>query len=473
MAEGSGEASAPPTFSEAEMERFMRLFCGREDMFATVDFANGRKNVFMQYRPLTEEVIRRHLAGEMTAATYVQRPNGTARFFVLDIDISRKVFLEARDVPGRLAEGMKKAADTAGRAFAYFQGKGVRLRLELSGGRGYHLWLFFEEWVPVRHLNMLQDRFEAECRPLDDDVSVEFFPNKVRLKAGTAGQCVKLPLGIANAGGGRSALLEDDFSPCASFVRWCDNTPLYSLAKLKRFLALKADSQAAVAFREVSGDLSVFGELDPNCKSVLEKCGLMRYLARKAHDAGYLTHFERQSVLYVFAHLGEEGKAFVHRVMAYTMNYQYEVTEKFIRKVPEKPISCVKLREQYKSVTAELGCSCLFKQRKNCYPSPVLHALAQSREDAADVTIPTSRTLSEEKKQELTEELSIHKRAAVLVGKIVELKKQARRLDQNVRKLERELETLFDAEKIESLELDIGILVRVKRDGGYEWRIEI
>ena len=155
------------------------------------------------------------------------------------------------------------------------------------------------------------------------------------------------------------------------------------------------------------------------------------------------------------------------------MNYQYNTTEKFIRKCPEKPISCVKLREQYKSITAELGCSCVFKQRKNCYPSPVLHALVQTQEDTTNVTIPTSRNLTEERKQELSEELSILKRVGTIVGKIVDLKKHGRRLEQNVRKLERELEGIFDSEKIESLELDIGLLVRVKSQAGYEWRIEI
>ena len=45
----------------------------------------------------------------------------------------------------------------------------------------------------------------------------------------------------------------------------------------------------------------------------------------------------------------------------------------------------MKLREQYKLITAEYGCSCNFKRTKNCYPSPVLHAIKNSGEDQTAV----------------------------------------------------------------------------------------
>ena len=63
------------------------------------------------------------------------------------------------------------------------------------------------------------------------------------------------------------------------------------------------------------------------------------------------------------------------------------------------PISCVKLREQYKSVTAEYGCNCMFKRTKNCYPSTVLHAIKKNSEESSDIILPVSRNVSEEKKQ--------------------------------------------------------------------------
>lgn len=134
-------------------------------------------------------------------------------------------------------------------------------------------------------------------------------------------------------------------------------------------------------------------------KLVLEKCGLQRYLCLKAKRTGYLSHFERLTILYVFGHLGEAGKDFIHQVMEYTLNYQYAVTERFIRKCPEKPIGCIKLREQYKQVTAEVGCNCNFRRTKNCYPSPVLHVVTEIGEVNTGVTMPTAKKSAKRKKR--------------------------------------------------------------------------
>ena len=57
--------------------------------------------------------------------------------------------------------------------------------------------------------------------------------------------------------------------------------------------------------------------------------------------------------------------------------------------------------------------------------------------------------------------------------KILELKKQRRGIDNSVRKVERELEMIFDEEKTDSLELEMGLLVRRRIENGYEWLIEI
>lgn len=47
-----------------------------------------------------------------------------------------------------------------------------------------------------------------------------------------------------------------------------------------------------------------------------------------------------------------------------------EDTQRYIRKLSEKPISCGKLRDQYKQLTAQVGCNCNFSKTKECYPPP-------------------------------------------------------------------------------------------------------
>ena len=206
---------------------------------------------------------------------------------------------------------------------------------------------------------------------------------------------------------------------------------------------------------------------------VVKGCNLMQYLIHKAISTGYLSHLERLSILHVFGHVGEEGKEFVHSVMQHTLNYQYNVTQRFINKIPEKPVSCIKLREQYKQVTAEYGCSCMFKRTKDCYPSPVIHALKKNDENNHEITIPTSRTISKNKQEMVYDELNVHVKVQDLATKIVEMKKQKRGIDKTIKKVEREMCQLFDNACVDCMEIDIGMLVRRKKGNEYEWMIEI
>ncbi len=205
----------------------------------------------------------------------------------------------------------------------------------------------------------------------------------------------------------------------------------------------------------------------------MKKCNLMRYLCQKAVKTGYLLHAERLSILYVFGHLGNAGHEFIHQIMSHMLNYQYNTTERFIQRIPAKAVSCIKLREQYKQITAEYGCSCTFKRSKNCYPSPVLHAIALANNINMEVTLPTSRTMTRENERKVLDEINIHKKAQELASHILEMKKQKRGIDAAILKVEKELEKLYDNANVDCLEVEMGMLVRRKTERGYEWLIEI
>ena len=207
-------------------------------------------------------------------------------------------------------------------------------------------------------------------------------------------------------------------------------------------------------------------------KTILNSCNLLRYLCQKAKTTHYLPHFERLTILYVFGHLGEEGKEFVHKVMSFTLNYSYQTTQKFILRCPEKPVSCLKLRDQYKQISAETGCSCNFKRTKNCYPSPVLHALKKA-EESGDITMPLSRSLPANKQDILKEEINAGAKAQSIAEKMMELRKQRRNIDKTIKKYEKELADIFDDSKTDSMEIKMGLLVRRKNGEKTEWMIEL
>ena len=70
-------------------------------------------------------------------------------------------------------------------------------------------------------------------------------------------------------------------------------------------------------------------------------------------------------------------------------------------------------------------------------------------------------------------EINFHAQVQELAEKIVEFKRQKKGLDKSIEKVERELHVIFNNAKIDCMEVSMGILVRRKKENGYEWVIEI
>lgn len=53
---------------------------------------------------------------------------------------------------------------------------------EFSGYRGYHVWIFFSEWIPVRYVYSLEEVIAAKVKDFPSAITIEFFPWKSRRK---------------------------------------------------------------------------------------------------------------------------------------------------------------------------------------------------------------------------------------------------------------------------------------------------
>lgn len=471
----SGQTGKEFIFNHLTAQKMMKIFVGREDIYSLETIGYGRKReTELQAIPLSEQKIYEHLLGKVTIGTYIQRPNSTVKYMIIDIDISKKIVLQYEKNSCTYQNYLEKAWKKAVEVLKILHSFGMEGYIEYSGGRGYHVWIFLTEWIPVRYANMFCEVVQVKLEKCpEDDITIEFFPNKTRMKPGKFGQIMKLPYGYHVKTGNQSYFLDETGEKIQEVNYFFDSIAKFSLSAIKKILAVNTGIKENADEKRIDMELKEFGEISENVLEVLKKCNLMMYLCQKAMKTRYLTHFERLSILYVFGHLGEEGKQFVHQIMEYTLNYQYSVTERFIQKLPGKPVSCVKLREQYKMVTAEYGCNCNFKRSKNCYPSPVLHAISSSSDLQEDITLPTSRTLSKENEKKVIDEINIHKKAQELAVKILEMKKQKRSLDSSIAKVEKELERIYDNVGVDCLETEMGMLVRRKKENGYEWLIEI
>ena len=80
--------------------------------------------------------------------------------------------------------------------------------------------------------------------------------------------------------------------------------------------------------------------------------------------------------------------------MRLTINYQYAVTQKFVGKLLSKPISCIKLREQYKSITAPVMLYLRLIDRIELIMASMLLLLLSSKYNSAFMNLDTPRSTS-------------------------------------------------------------------------------
>lgn len=206
-----------------DLARYRSLFVHRCDVFA-------RQTSYGAYIPvrrqITDEDLRAHLAGDRSFGVYVIRPDwdaleldgtrpgipDTVRYCVFDLDTYDKGALEF------LCTQVERLVGPLALAFDRSSTHRQCLLLEDSGGKGYHIWLFFDRPVAARKARAwaeqvrtaydrerrLFSRFAENRAP--DWPALEIFPKQDTVEGGGYGNLVKLPFGRHAKTGARSQL---------------------------------------------------------------------------------------------------------------------------------------------------------------------------------------------------------------------------------------------------------------------------
>ncbi len=213
--------------SQAKVKIFRRLFRGREDIYPvrwiskttgksgySPDCANKWRPGICKlptikcnecshslYAPVTDQIIRRHLIGEITAGVYPLLVNNRCYFLAIDFDEAdwRE---DARAVLQTCIENDLPAA------------------LEISrSGEGAHLWLFFATPTPARDVRRLGAALiSATCartRQLTLKSYDRLFPNQDIMPKGGFGNLIALPLQKEPRELGRSVFVDANLQQLA------------------------------------------------------------------------------------------------------------------------------------------------------------------------------------------------------------------------------------------------------------------
>jgi hypothetical protein len=151
---------------QRHIDIYRDLFVHRKDLYAQ---QTERGSYFLNRSPVTDDVIRAHLEGSVTAGWYALSADSTTKWAVLDADRE---------------DGLQQLQ----RAWHSLSVRGLPSHLELSR-RGGHLWMFLEPMpasIPRRLLSGI----------VGDLSGLELFPKRDRLDATRVGNLVRGPLGV-------------------------------------------------------------------------------------------------------------------------------------------------------------------------------------------------------------------------------------------------------------------------------------
>jgi len=326
---------------------YLQLFKGREDYFAQ----QGEDWYSPVPKALDEVYLRRHFEGDATFGLYVLNRKSCCHLVCIDIDIPKSELGKVDfSNPGEKYGYLKHKLDAILEALSgQLAVHPESILLEETGGRGYHIWVFFSG--PVQGLTAVTF---GEVLKTHLEFEIEFFPKQSRLTPNRKyGNLIKLPLGVHQKYGAKSLFFCLSSQGPQTFTGITENlvhlraiSPLdpevldRSLAAFKGKLSLREETPDSIArlYQE-----RPYFEGDPGI--LFSHCTAMRDLRAKAERGNRLTHSEA----FLFADIllsVPKGDAVIHDTMRLSLGIDYDQnrTQREIERIiPLQPPSCLTL----------------------------------------------------------------------------------------------------------------------------------
>lgn len=353
----------PRTISTSpERDAVLRLLGGHDAMHAIGGSdSSGRAHYRHRNARIDHDLFRDHLAGRAVVASYLVRADGTARVAALDIDIASKVLQRHRYHDEALAGLRQRALEAACALRDTAVAEGLDPVLEDSGGRGYHLWFFFENAVPALRARDLLLAIRQRAGDLPSGINLEVFPANERPDPEVPGNRLRLPCGVHPVTRRASRILDRQGQPVAH--------ALQAILGARRIVACDLERVFTGAVRPAPAAVAA---ADP-VATLLSGCAVLQALEHKVADYRHLAHHERWVLGSCLKPLGEAGHAAAHRILGQCQNYDKSQTDKNLRRTKDQPIGCRRIQLMLPGLATNEVCRCSFRLREGRYPSPTCH----------------------------------------------------------------------------------------------------
>ncbi len=378
---------------QENVEPFLRFFGGRRDLYARAwhDQSRRRGGYRPVREPLTPEVAKRHLEGGITVGQYVLFPDDTVSFGAIDLDLNADEMARLETIDGEspaptasepLRDFTQRLTDAA-KSFA------VQLFPEDSGGKGIHLWAFFEPRAPASSVRQVLSTVLKRAGSCPAVMSVEVFPKQVRAGQKGLSSLIKLPLGLHRRTMRRCDLLDDQLQvlPAAAALKRLATVPAEVVGDIvgNRLLPLPAVELAprepplalptAPTSRCLAQALRAIKAGEPTkaaCDRVIRGCAVLGRVVARAYGGKKLEPLEWRALIYTVGLIGEENRVAEDALRA------ARASTSLLQKVrcgTPNPMGCRKLQNLGVKRDFENCCPCSKRPAGPTYATPALFAV--------------------------------------------------------------------------------------------------
>jgi len=348
---------------EAAIRHYMDLFAGREDCFAR-QWAN-REEMRQGYapvrRPLAYEDVEEHLSGRKTYGIYLMHADGTVGCAVIDADLKpdfrhRKLAAEDRRKVQREAGYLVRRVRELSRE------AGFDPLLENSGGKGLHLWYFFQNPVPAEAARRVLCSLVASLAADLSVFSLEVFPKQDRLTGKGFGNLVKLPLGIHRLTGKRSFFPECADRSVEAQLRFLSNIKAVDPAVLDRQEA--ADPARLV----VHPRFAQWAETFPELFRLHQCCPPLGHLMTACRDRSGSLGLREEKILYQTIGFLPRARRLLRHLLETGPEYNPHEVDYRLSRLRGTPLGCRRIHQ----LLGYQGEFCRFEEEAD-YAHPLLH----------------------------------------------------------------------------------------------------
>ncbi len=353
---GTASESANSQASYPIFDIMRSLFRGNSEYFARAYKTERRYEYRAKSGKITDEELMGHLLGNHTLGLYLLDKDKVA-CTCLDLDIEKQIMdTFFHNDAARFCLYEDSIMNHTRQIQKLLQEIGLEALMERSGYKGYHLWLFFEKFVPASWAIALWKQVLAQVGKSPQGIQREIFPREPQAIE-DLGSLIKIPLGLHPGSGLRSIFLDHTGDAISNPQGLLQNAQRISSDQLNNLI-----SQERPAIKKGS-----------EIERLFQGCNVVKALCHKAKQKSNLGHFERTILLYTIGQLGKAGEEFLHSIISHCYNYNKAYTQKQIEKKHPAPIGCRKIQEIMGESLQNIECHCSFKTPQGGYASPLLH----------------------------------------------------------------------------------------------------